>query len=152
MRGNLGFAFLGILIFAATAPAFTAPATYPACTKPDISFQEFLNRFTNDVGFQRSRLMLPLIARAGDGKTSPATVESWSIKQIRDLKDPLIYSTADLRKFYLQQSVDMLHDAAPSIAEVWQRNRAESDAIKLQYWFRKFDGCWVLTELDDWSE
>lgn len=153
MRSKPVLIFLAILTFSFVEPTVAMPATYPVCPKPDASFQSFLTRFTNDIEFQRSRLVLPLIARAGDGATSPATVDVWSMKDVRKLQDPLIYSTAELKKLNIGQSVDLIHDQSPSVAEVWQQERGGSDAIKLQYWFRKYlNGCWALAEFDNWDE
>lgn len=73
------------------------------------------------------------------------------MKHIKELKDPLIYSDARRRKGHISQSVDLVHET-PAIAEVWQGEDAEGDAIKLQYWFRKQEGCWYLAEFDDWGE
>ena len=131
--------------------AFAVPASYPACAKVDGSFASFLHRFTNDQKFQRSRLSLPLVARSGDGVTTAATTELWDMRQIEELKSPLIYSDVGRRKGHVSQSVGLVHET-PSVAEVWQAQDAEGDAVKLQYWFRKQAGCWYLAEFDDWGE
>jgi hypothetical protein len=149
MRLISGIFGLALLLMA--GPAFAVPASYPACSKPDGSFSVFLHRFTNDLQFQRSRLTLPLVARLGDGVTTQAATELWDMKHIKELKDPLIYSDAGRRKGHISQSVDLVHKT-PSIAEVWQAEDSEGDAIKLQYWFRQQRGCWDLTEFDDWGE
>ena len=137
-------------IFAA-APASAIPARYPPCAKPDASFKVFLQRFNNHTAFQRSRLSLPLVVRAGDGKTISSTVELWDLKHIRGLKDPLIYSDSQRQRANVSQSIDLVQEN-PSVAEVGQAEKSEGDAVKLQYWFRKLDGCWFLAEFDDWSE
>jgi len=141
----------GLALLLTAGPAFAVPASYSACGKPDGSFAVFLHRFTNDLQFQHSRLAPPLVARSGDGVTTEATTELWDMKHIKELKDPLIYSDAGRRKGHISQSVDLVHET-PGIAEVWQAEDGEGDAIKLQYWFRKQRGCWDLTEFDDWGE
>ena len=146
-----GSGVLGVIFILVTSQAFAVPASYPVCAKADGSFASFLNRFTNDQKFQRSRLSLPLVARSGDGVTASATTELWDIQHIKELKDPLIYSDVGRRKRHISQSVDLVHET-PSVAEVWQAEDAESDAVKLQYWFRKQAGCWYLAEFDDWGE
>jgi len=140
----LGFIF-------AAAPASANTVRYPSCAKPDASFKAFLQRFTNQRVFQKSRLSLPLVVRAGDGKTIGSRLELWDLKRIKGLKDPLIYSDTQRQRANISQSIDLVQEN-PAVAEVWQAEKSEGDAVKLQYWFRKHNGCWFLAEFDDWSE
>jgi len=146
---TFGYICFGLVFTVATASA--VPVRYPSCAKPDASFKAFLQHFTNDTVFQRSRLSLPLVVRAGDGVTVSSTVELWDLKHIKELKDPLIYSDVQRQKANISLSVDLVHES-PAVAEVWQAEKSEGDAVKLQYWFHKRDGCWFLAEFDDWSE
>jgi hypothetical protein len=138
--------FLSLIPIVAQA----ATAMYPACQKPDASFQSFLQRFTDDKVFQRTRIFLPLVARSGDGVTADATIDLWNLEHIKNLKDPLIYSDAERKKLSLIQSMD-IPKGQLEIAHVSQ-DHPEGDDIQLRYWFRKWHGCWSLAEFDDWGQ
>jgi len=145
--------FLSLLAVASCVPGLAlaaTPATWAKCKKPDASFKSFLPRFTDDKAFRGTRMVLPLVARAGDNVTTPATIEFWTRTHIQALKGPLVYSRAELKKKGLVQNIEMLQDDY-GYAEVFQ-GQPEGDAIKLFYGFRRHDGCWFLEEFNDLSE
>jgi|GEM_PF-1673808 len=142
-------AVFSILLLGSSA-SVAVPMTMPVCKKPDISFQTFLRRFADDVAFQRSRIVLPLVARAGDGVTTETTIALWSLARIRALKDPLIYPRNALKREHLDQHIEMLDDRQ-GYAELFQF-RDEADSVKLLYRFRRHGGCWALEEFNDISE
>ena len=82
------------VLWSAAASA-TQPANPTACGKVGASSKAFLSRFTDDKPFQRSRLVLPLVARFGNYLTGDASVELWPLGKIERMKDPLIYSSKD---------------------------------------------------------
>jgi len=141
-------ASLILLLTAATAHA--VPLSYPVCTKPDGAFGAFLHKFVNDHTFQTSRIALPLVTRLGDGVTAESTLETWNKTRLGKLKDVLIYTDAERKQNDLIQTVGFVH-SQPDVAEVFQGQK-DADSIKLEYWFRKHEGCWYLAEFDDWSE
>jgi hypothetical protein len=144
-------ALSGLLATFAFSDAYAVPVVYPNCVRPDASFSTFLKRFDEDAGFRAARLALPLAVRQGDGITVPSQVETWGVERIKSLKEPLYYSRAERDRKNLRQSIDMVQ-GRPVIALVSVSEKAESDAVKLQYWFRRHEGCWLLYEFDDWSE
>jgi hypothetical protein len=120
----------------------------PLCKKADASFRSFLSRFTDDLEFQRGRLVTPLVARAGDNVTTEMTIELWTLDHIKSLKYPLIYSSRERKKQDLDQSILL---QTKRYAEVFQQQR-EADAIRMQYRFQYYTGCWFLIEVEDLGE
>ena len=117
-----------LILLSSIASAATTEATL-SCVKSDPSFKAFLSRFTNDIAFQRSRLVLPLVSRSGDYEMGSQKVELLSRSNIEKLKHPLIYSRAELKKLNLAQSVLLLQK--DRYAEVYQANAGEADDSSL---------------------
>lgn len=141
------FAVLLLLLLCVACSAKTeAPLS---CANSDSSFSTFLSRFTDDIAFQRSRLVLPLVSRYGDYEMSIQIVELLNRSEIMKLKDPLIYSRAELKNLNLEQSVLLLQK--DRYAEVYQANAGEADDTRLLYKFRNVSGCWFLEETHDRS-
>ncbi len=120
-----------------------------ACKKMDASFKEFLSRFTDNKAFQRSRLVLPLVARFGNYLTVDAAVELWPLAKIEQMQDSLIFSTAERKKLNLSQEIVMFQ--SNRYAEVYQANAGEADDTRVLFHFRNLKGCWFLEEIDDRS-
>jgi hypothetical protein len=139
------FATLTALWFGSSLAAPIAGT--PRCVKPDVSFNVFLSRFTDDKSFQRSRLVLPLVARFGNYLTNDASVELWSLEKIVRMSDPLIYSRGDIKRLDLVQRVVAFQ--LNRYAEVEQENAGDADDTRLLYRFRNLEGCWFLEEFDD---
>jgi hypothetical protein len=137
------------VLLASRVCAAPVATTVTHCNKPDGNFPAFLSRFTKDVDFQRARIIFPLVSRAGNGVTDPATIELWTMKDVKALTDPLIYSSAGRRAEGLIQSIAMM--PGNRYAEVVQDQR-EADVIMLRYRFGNFSGCWFLEEVDDLGE
>ena len=137
-----------LLLFSSIASAATTEVPL-SCEKKDQSFKTFLSRFTEDIAFQRSRLVLPLVSRYGNYDMAIPKIELLSRSDIMKLKDPLIYSRAELKKLNLAQSVLLLQK--DRYAEVYQANAGEADDTRLLYKFRNVSGCWFLEETHDRS-
>jgi hypothetical protein len=136
------------LLLSGIASAATPEAPL-SCVKIEQSFKAFLSRFTDDIAFQRSRLVLPLVSRSGDYEEGSLKVDLLSRSNIEKLKDPLIYSRAELKKLNLAQSILLLQK--DRYAEVYQANAGEADDTRLLYKFRNVSGCWFLEETHDRS-
>ncbi|HEY1709051.1 MAG TPA: hypothetical protein VGG10_12355 [Rhizomicrobium sp.] len=150
LRGfHRGGRFAPLLVALAACWCDSSSAVTPRCAKPDASFKVFLSRFTDDKDFQRARLVLPLVARAGNYQTWDASVELWSLKKIGQMSDPLIYSRQDRKRLNLSQ--DIVELRPNRYAEVYQANAGEADDTRLLYRFRDLEGCWFLEEIDDRS-
>lgn len=140
-------AFLSV--FCTLAAAHPVPTTSPKCMAHDRSLPDFVSRFTNDVSFQRTRLVLPLVSRTGDNLVTEMTIELWSLADVKRLKFPLILSDKDRGKQDIEQSITQLPDKLS--AQVFQGQR-EADSFLMTYKFSNFEGCWYLEEVDDESQ
>ncbi|MEP6829538.1 MAG: hypothetical protein ABI963_04310 [Rhizomicrobium sp.] len=138
---RLGIGILATILFANVALA------NPECEVHDKSFKSFLSRFTEDQVFQETRLVLPLVWRAGDYLTVDASVELWTLDKIKKLDYPLIYSSKQLKEERLVQSFPIMQPGR--YAEVYQENAGEADSVRVLAHFRNIEGCWFLEEVDD---
>src|SRR5262245_42992281 len=69
-------------------------AARPGCSKPDTSFQSFLSRFSEDVAFSSSRIVLPVVYRRGHFENGDPQVELWDAQRLQTLGSPLFMSRA----------------------------------------------------------
>ncbi|HEX2590918.1 MAG TPA: hypothetical protein VHL34_05460 [Rhizomicrobium sp.] len=126
----------------------------PKCPKPDTSFATFLKRFEEDAAFQHSRLAMPLVLRSGDDVTSEATIRLlMTPDDIRKFYgSPLIYSAKEREKLSLHEDISLFAPAsARAAADVYQ-GQGDADSIRIALRFRTWSGCWVLEELDNYSQ
>lgn len=119
------------------------------CPVPDRSFKAFLQRFEEDVEFQRSRLVLPLVSRSGEYTMTDALVELWDIEKIKKLDYPLILSRQSRKAEKVAEDFVLL---TKRYAEVFHDGPPESDMYRMLYKFRHIDGCWFLEEVHDKSQ
>ena len=140
-------AFSALIFFAALNAE--AGSFLPNCDKADAAFDSFLAKFTEDLAFQRSRLVYPLVVRYGNYGTSSITVQLLDKTDVTKLKDPLIYSEKERKNLDLVQEISLLQENR--YAESFQVNAGEADSIRLLYKFRNISGCWYLEELHDKS-
>src|SRR5258706_15036540 len=115
----------------------------------DASFKEFLSRFTDNKAFQRSRLVLPLVARFGNYLTVDAAAELWPFAKIEQMQDSLIFSTAERKKLNLSQEIVMVESKRYS--EAYQANTGERGGTRWSIHFRKLNGCMIAVAIDDRS-
>lgn len=118
------------------------------CATPDKSFDNFLQKFESDVAFQRSRLILPLVARFGDYMMSNVVIELWTIDKIKALDYPLVLTDEGKRKEVVKETT-LLN--TPRYVEVYHEGPPESDSYRVLYKFRNIEGCWFLEEMHDKS-
>jgi hypothetical protein len=119
------------------------------CTVADTKgFPAFLKKFEEDIGFQRSRIALPLVVREGDYIVQGVSIALWDIEHIKALDWPLILPRKDRNKEGVSEEV-LLHTQRYS--EVLQEGPPETDSYRLLYKFRNVGGCWFLEELHDRS-
>jgi len=118
------------------------------CIKQDASFAEFLDRFTENILFQRSRIVLPLVAKFGDYRLVEPIIKIWTLKDISSLPYPLIYSKMQRKKGKLVQTILLNTER---YFEVYQEYGGEGDSPRILYKFRNISGCWYLEEIHDKS-
>ena len=111
-------------------------------------FAVFLKRFEEDISFQRSRIVLPLVVREGDYTVQGVSIALWDIEKIKALDWPLILPRKDMSRQGVSEAV-LLH--TPRYSEVLQDGPSETDSYRLLYKFRNIGGCWFLEELHDRS-
>lgn len=153
MAGRSGFVFRTLAALCACMalmlPTGGAAQGILRCPVADTKgFPAFLKKFEEDIGFQRSRIVLPLVVREGDYTVQGVSVDLWDIEKIRSLDWPLILPRTAWRKEGVSESV-LLHTQRYS--EVLQDGPSETDSYRLLYKFRNVDGCWFLEELHDRS-
>lgn len=136
------YCMVGLLVFSMTASAIEK------CAVPDKSIDGFLQKFENDIAFQRSRLILPLVARFGDYTMSNVVIELWTIDKIKTLDYPLVLSNEGKRKEAVKEAT-LLN--TPRYVEVYHDGPPESDSYRVLYKFRSIEGCWFLEEMHDKS-
>jgi hypothetical protein len=117
------------------------------CPGPDGSFNSFLARFTDDIEFQRHRVVDPLVYRTGSLYQQTTDVELWAVDKVQALKTPLVMSRKQRRRFGILQTITFVTaDYAQAHFE-----KPEADSYRLALTFRKIDGCWYLEQLFDAS-
>lgn len=119
------------------------------CPTSDRSFKAFLQRFEEDIEFQRSRLVLPLVSRSGEYTMTDVLVELWGIEKIRKLDYPLILSRQGKKTENVTESILL---STKRYAEVFHDGPPESDVYRMLYKFRNVDNCWFLEEVHDKSQ
>ena len=117
------------------------------CKKHDKSFEIFLSKFEEDMVFQRSRIVMPLVSREGNYFTTDPKIELLDIDAIEKLANPLILSKKEMKSQNVQDYIIIKTDA---FAELLQ-DQYESDANRVLFTFRNIDGCWYLEEMHDES-
>lgn len=119
------------------------------CPTPDRSFKAFLQRFEGDIEFQRARLVLPLVSRAGEYTMTDVMIELWDMEKIKSLDYPLILPQ---KKRQAEKVMETILLSTKRYAEIFQDGPPESDVYRMLYKFRNVDGCWFLEEVHDKSE
>jgi hypothetical protein len=120
------------------------------CPVPDKNgFDDFLKKFEEDINFQRTRLILPLVVREGDYSMAVVEVSLWDLGKIKSLQEPLILSKSQRKKELVTE--DILLNTKRYV-EVFHDGPPESDLYRMLYKFRFVNGCWYLEELHDKSE
>lgn len=119
------------------------------CTIPDQSFKTFLQRFEEDIEFQRSRLVLPLVSRSGEYTMANVLIELWDIEKIKALDYPLILSRQGRKTENVTESILL---PTKRYTEVFHDGPPESDLYRRLYKFRSIDNCWFLEEVHDKSQ
>lgn len=120
------------------------------CTVPDNKgFTVFLKKFEEDIGFQRTRIILPLVVREGDYSMAAVKVLLWDSAKIQSLSEPLILSKSQRKKAFVAEDV-LLN--TKRYVEVFHDGPPESDLYRMLYKFRAISSCWYLEELHDKSE
>ena len=118
-----------------------------SCIRPDPSFSKFLDAFSENQGFQRSRVLVPLLLRSGEYTLHGATIQILDAVEIENLAVPLFRSKRERKNISVYQSVLFVTER---YAEVFHgRSRADFDQVL--YKFRKIDRCWFLEEMHDLS-
>ncbi len=118
------------------------------CTQHDASFNDFIFKFEENISFQRTRIIFPLVYRLGDYQLYNPTTKIWSLHDIMKLKYPLIYSKQQLKKEHMSQSIIIKTNR---YMELYQEILGESDSVRVLYKFRMVGGCWFLEEVHDKS-
>ncbi len=118
------------------------------CSTPDRSFKGFLQRFEESIKFQRSRIVLPMVARFGDYTMTNVVIELWSLEKLKNLDYPLILSLQGRKKEHVMESIVL---STKRYAEVFHDGPPESDLYRVLYKFRNIGGCWFLEEMHDKS-
>lgn len=93
------------------------------CPSPDRSFKTFLHRFEEDIEFQRTRFVLPLVSRSGKCTMTDTKVELWDLERIQRLDYPLILSQQGKKTGKATESVVL---STKRYAEVFQDGPSES--------------------------
>lgn len=118
------------------------------CVCNDTSFNNFIDKFENDLSFQRIRIIFPLVYRFGDYRLYNPEVKLLSLKDIETLGYPLIYSKQQLEKNHMGQSIIIKTER---YSELYQEILGESDSVRVLYSFRMVGGCWFLEDVHDKS-
>jgi hypothetical protein len=148
-KGNCIIYYVWSLLAAILIILPTVAYAVVQCPTPDRSFKAFLQRFEEDIEFQRSRLVLPLVSRSGEYTMTNTLVELWDIEKIKKLSYPLILTrqgrktekVAEDVVLFTKRYVEVFHDGPP-----------ESDMYRMLYKFRNIEGCWFLEEVHDKSQ
>jgi hypothetical protein len=119
------------------------------CPKPDRSFKAFLQRFEEDIEFQRSRLVLPLVYRSGEYTMTNVLVELWDIEKIKKLDYPLILSKRGKKTENVTEAILL---STKRYTEIFHDGPSGSDLYRMLYKFRSIDSCWFLEEVHDKSQ
>ena len=127
----------------------TVASAVMQCPTPDRSFKTFLQRFEEDIEFQRSRLVLPLVSRSGEYTMTDVLVELWDIEKIKKMDYPLILSRQGRKTEKVTEDIVLF---TKRYAETFHDGPSESDMYRMLYKFRQIDGCWFLEEVHDKSQ
>lgn len=130
---------LGVLTWPATCAAVVE------CRTPDKAFRSFYQRFAENIEFQQSRIIFPLVYRFGDYTMTTPVVELWDMAKLKAFDHPLILS-------HNQRKAEGINEAFLLVtrrySEVFQ-DRPEADDYRMLYKFRNVGGCWFLEEAHD---
>ena len=119
------------------------------CPSHDQSFETFLQQFEEDIEFQRSRIVLPLVYRSGEYTMTNVMVELWNLEKIKKLDYPLILSRQGRKTEKVTEDIVL---STKRYVEVFHDGPPDSDLYRVLYKFRNIDGCWFLEEVHDKSE
>lgn len=139
--------FLRLLVISFAFPSIGEASTIApvTCTQPDTSFHRFLRSFGEDKKFQRTRLLIPLVARYGEYSVNGAQIEVLDQPEINNLPYPLFRSAKERASDGIYQDIVLL---SKRYAEVFHGQR-EADSDRVLYKFRNIDHCWFLEEFHD---
>ena len=136
--------YTAIILFATIIlPASSSAAI--VCKAPDKSFKDFFVRFTEEIPFQQSRVIFPLVYRFGDYAMTTPLIELWDSNKLKAFPHPLILSRSQRKVEGVNQSFLLV---TPRYSEVFQ-DRQEADDYRILYKFRSVDGCWFLEDIHD---
>lgn len=130
---------LGILTWPVTCVAVIE------CRSPDRSFKSFYQRFTENMAFQQSRIVFPLVYRFGDYTMTTPVVELWDMAKLKAFDHPLILS-------HSQRKIERINEAFLLVTRRYSeafQDRPETDDYRMLYKFRNVGGCWFLEEAHD---
>ncbi len=126
----------------------TAASAVVECSTPDRSFKAFLQRFEQDIKFQHSRLVLPLVFRSGDYTMTDVVIELVDLGKVEKLDYSLILSLQGRTAENVSESILL---STKRYVEVFHDGPPESDLYRMLYKFRNIEGCWFLEEVHDKS-
>lgn len=119
------------------------------CPAPDRSFKAFLQQFEEDIEFQRSRLVLPLVSRSGEYTMTNVLVEPRDIEKIKELDYPLMLSRQGRKIENVTESILL---STKRYAEVFHDGPPEYDLYRMLYKFRSINNSWFLEAVYDKSQ
>jgi hypothetical protein len=115
------------------------------CKVPDASFKTFLSRFEQELAFQYSRIIFPLVFRTGDYSMTEVEIKLLDLPKVKSEKDPWILSETARKAKGILETWPVL---TPRYVEVFHK-RPEADSYRVLYKFRRVEGCWYLEEIHD---
>jgi hypothetical protein len=139
---------LKLFVFLALCVPLICHAQIERCQIPDKSFKAFFGRFVDDLQFQRSRIIFPLMYRYGDYTITNPTIELWDLKKVESLADPLIRNMKQRKSENIAQSFLLVTNR---YSEVFH-DVPNGDYERVLYKFRNINSCWYLEEVHDKSE
>jgi len=148
-KGNSITRFIQLFVMVMMIISPTTALSVVQCSTPDHSFKKFLQRFEENIEFQRSRIVLPMVARFGDYTMTNVIIELWNTEKIKNLNYPLILSSQGRKKEHVIESIMI---STKRYTEVFHDGPPESDLYRVLYKFRNIDGCWFLEEMHDKSK